>query len=133
MKEQKAEEVMTKEVITVTPDTRVIKAMEILTTNKISGLPVVDDDKNIIGIITETDMLNLFFDGHWHDTAVKEVMTQHVVSCAPNDSIYAVGLEISKEKFRRVPIVDEGKIVGIISRRDIINAVLKDFHHSHNK
>ena len=116
---------MTTDVLTTTPETEVIDVVKVLISHKISGLPVVDKDENIVGIITEKDLLNLVFDGHWHDITVGEVMTKDVVYFSPDDNIDLIALKISQRRFRRVPIVENKKVVGIVSRRDIICKALE--------
>jgi CBS domain-containing protein len=120
----KAKDVMTKEVITISPDATLIDAIELLIAKGISGMPVLDADEKVIGIISEKDILNFAFSGNLRMTKVKEAMTKNVVSFSSDTDIDKISLCISENKFRRVPIIDEGKLVGILSRRDIIRMLL---------
>lgn len=119
-------DIMTKKVMTVSPDTNIYKAMSILVNKKISGLPVVDDNERLVGIISEKDMLQLLVDEEITDkTTVNDYMTKKVISFSSSDSAVSVCEFLMKYPVRRVPIVDNGKLVGIVSRRDIIHLVLK--------
>ncbi|OIO74621.1 MAG: hypothetical protein AUJ85_05310 [Elusimicrobia bacterium CG1_02_37_114] len=121
----KAKDLMTKDVITISPDATLADAIEILITKKISGMPVIDADKKMIGIISEKDILNFAFSGNLHNTKVKEAMTKNVTSFPPDADIDSITLAIGQHQFRRVPIVEDGKVLGIISRRDIIRVALQ--------
>jgi len=123
----KASDVMNKDVITIGPEKSLLEAMKLLVCRQISGLPVVDSEGKVIGIVTEKDILNFVFSGNLKNTTVEEVMTRDVKSFPPDEKAEYIALVIGENKFRRVPIVDDGKVVGIVSRRDIIRVVL-DIH-----
>ncbi len=120
----KAMDIMEKNVITIGPEVTLDKAIQRLLENKISGMPVVDDNGKILGVISEKDILNFVFCGYLHNTKVSEVMTENFVHFAPETRIEKIAVAISKYQFRRVPIVKDGTVVGIVSRRDIIRHVL---------
>lgn len=121
----KARDVMTKDVITVDPDVTLLEAIRILIEKKISGMPVVNAGGEIVGIISEKDILNFVFDGNLQNTKVKEAMTKDVVSFPPDADVDSIILAIASHHFRRVPVVESGRLVGLISRRDIIQVALK--------
>jgi len=121
----KAKDVMTKEVVTITPDATLAEAIELLVAKGVSGLPVLNSDKKVVGIISEKDILNIFSSGNLQITKVEDIMTKRVVSFSSDTDIDKIALCISENKFRRVPIIDNGKLVGIISRRNIIRRVLE--------
>jgi CBS domain-containing protein len=116
---------MTTNVISVKKDTPIGKAMEILVAKNITGLPVVDDDMSLIGIITEKDVLGLLSDLENDSGIVEDFMTNDVVSFDQNVDVIAICEYLVNANFRRVPIVSEGKLVGIISRRDIMKYILE--------
>ena len=118
--------IMTTNVITVKPDTLIFDAMQLLVKHKISGLPVVDDEMRLVGILTEKDVLQLLVneDITYKDT-VMHYMTKKVVSFSENDSAIQVCQFLQKSHIRRVPIVKDGKLIGIVSRRDIIALILE--------
>ena len=127
MKMIRASDVMTTNVITVHGDTLLTEVMRLLLRSHISGLPVVDGDDNMIGIISEIDLVNVAFDGNAADTSVEEVMTKQVRAFPPDTSLADLVQEFSRCHLRRVPIVEDRKVVGIVSRRDILREVLRRY------
>ncbi len=127
MKTTKAADIMTATVLTVKKDMMLTDVIALLLRWHISGLPVVDDDDNLIGIVSEIDLVNLAFDGNARDTTVEEVMTTSVVSFGPNALLAEMASCFSKQRLRRVPIVGNGKVVGIVSRRDILREMLRRY------
>ena len=115
---------MTREAITVGPDTDLKEATRILVENKVSGMPVIDEEGKVIGMISEKDILNFIFSGNFDSTTVKEAMTSHIVSFSPDTDIEKISLVMGERQIRRVPILENGKLVGIISRRSIIRTIL---------
>ncbi|RKY37217.1 MAG: inosine-5-monophosphate dehydrogenase [Candidatus Omnitrophota bacterium] len=118
--------IMHKNVFTVGIDTPIYDAMRILIERKISGLPVVDAQNKLLGIISEKDMLKLLFD---HEIRTKQTvadyMTKDVKSFTPDASAITLCEFFINHPFRRVPIVENGCLAGIVSRRDIIDLILK--------
>jgi CBS domain-containing protein len=121
----KAEDIMVKEVITIGPEITLDKAIKKLVKNKISGMPVVDENGKMVGIISEKDILNFAFNGYLKSTKVEMAMVKSVIHFTPDSNIDEIALAISKNHFRRVPIIKDDRIVGIVSRRDIIKSVFK--------
>ena len=127
MLSKKVKEIMTTDVITTTCDVDVVCAFEKLMKNKISSLPVVEDEK-LVGIITATDVgHNLILDKYELGTSVKEIMIKPVVTVSPEDDI-ETAISIMKEGassgiLNQLPVVKDGKLVGIISDGDIIQEV----------
>ncbi|MFA5554465.1 MAG: CBS domain-containing protein [Phycisphaerae bacterium] len=121
-----AKAVMTPWILTATKNMPVLQALDIMLQHWISGLPVVDDDKNVIGIITEKDLLELYDKTmHIKDMTVKDIMTTDVVCFDEGDSLDDVCTCLMKNDFRRVPVLSNGKLVGIISRPDITRGILE--------
>lgn len=122
--------IMTTEVITVHPDTLILDAIQLLPKYKVSGLPVVDVDNRLVGILTEKDVLKILTKAqiHYHDT-VAQYMTKDVVAFSENDSAITVCKFFETNPIRRVPIVRDGKLIGIVSRRDIIRLILEAKSH----
>ncbi len=124
MLNKKVKEIMTKDVITTSPDIDVVYAFEKLMEHKISSLPVVDGDE-LIGIITATDVgHNLILDKYELGTSVEEIMIKSVSTVSPEDSIEDA-IKLMKEGassgiLNQLPVVEDGKLIGIISDGDII-------------
>ena len=117
---------MTRDVITVSPETPIFDAMELLKNNRISGMPVVDSEMRIKGMLTEKDVLRILIeDGIEYKHTVADYMTTDVVSFSENDSASQVCNFFINSHIRRVPIVHDGKLIGIVSRRDIILLILE--------
>ena len=128
MLNKKVKEIMTTDVITTTSDIDVVYAFEKLMKHKISSLPVVEDDK-LVGIITATDVgHNLILDKYELGTSVDEIMIKSVITISPEDSL-ETAINVMKEGIsssgilNQLPVVKDGKLVGIISDGDIIQEV----------
>ena len=128
MKTTKAADIMTANVIKVKKDVILTEAIALLLRWHISALPVVDDENKMVGIISEIDLVNLAFDGNAADTIVEEVMVTDIVSFSPNTELADLVRTFSKRHLRRVPIIDKGKVVGIVSRRDILREMLRRYN-----
>jgi len=120
------EGIMIKDVVKVRGTDSVESAMKLLLEHNISGLPVVDDNDVLVGVITEKDVLKLIFDEIiTQKQLVKDFMTREVVSFGPRDGVVKVADFFINNFIRRLPVVDEdNKLVGIIARRDIIRLIL---------
>jgi CBS domain-containing protein len=124
-----AKQLMNTSVITIGKDEDVCEAMRMMALNNITGLPVVDGEGTLVGIVTEKDILVLLcncLEDTGMDRAigrVGEFMTRRVVCFHPEDSLSDIAECLSTNNFRRVPILDNGKLVGIISRRDVIRYI----------
>ena len=128
MLNKKVKEIMTTGVITTTPDIDVVYAFEKLMEHKISSLPVVENDE-LLGIITATDVgHNLILDKYELGTIVEEIMVKSVVTISPEDTL-ETAIDIMKNSvsssgiLNQLPVVENGKLVGIISDGDIIQEI----------
>ncbi|MFC2047494.1 HPP family protein [Chloroflexota bacterium] len=115
-----AKDIMTDTVIVAKADMIVTDVIKLLLRWHISGLPVVDDEGNLMGIITEHDILNFAISGDAADTLVSEVMTMNVEKYSSDTLVVEVINYFAAHRTRRVPVVENGKVIGIISRRDIL-------------
>ena len=93
-----------------------------------TGLPVVNDDMSIIGIVTEKDVLALLYNIEDRMRKVEDFMTEEVVCFDEDDSLISITECLIESNIRRVPITSQGKLVGVISRKDIISYILKLRH-----
>ena len=122
----RAKDVMRSGLLTVHKDTSIYEAMEIVATKNVTGLPVVDDSMNLLGIVSEKDMLKLLRESQVEPRTVQEYMTGDVISFNQESSLFDICDCLINNNFRRVPILNRGKLVGIISRTDIILYILKN-------
>ncbi len=122
----KAKDVMSCEVVYVTKDTPMVEAANLLVMNDITGIPVVDEEQRLVGIITEKDILDLYHVMQYaNDRKVGSSMSREVVSFDVNDDLDDICMCLRDSYFRRVPITSEGRLVGVVSRRDLILHVLR--------
>jgi len=141
-----ASDVMTTQVITVTPGASVREIAKLLHTRQISGVPVVDPDNRVIGIVSEGDLIghaevvgeqhgswlfNLFSDVRGlardytktHGRSAKDVMTADVITVRPDASLAEIAKTLVQHRIKRVPVVDNGKLVGIVTRGNMLRAL----------
>ncbi len=123
----KAKEIMTTDVISVTRETPIYEAMELLIKNEITGMPVVDEDMNLVGVISEKDCLRLFYaDEEEKNKTVQHFMSQPAVHYNENDSLKTICDFMMINYFRRIPVTSKnGKLVGILSRPDVVAHILQ--------
>jgi len=121
-----AEEFMTKKVVSVKKDTPIYEALELLRANDVTGMPVVEDDMTLAGVITEKDVLGLLYaEDETHNKTVDFFMTQPAASFRVDESLENVCDFMVAQYYRRVPVVStEGKLLGIISRPDILDYII---------
>ena len=119
--------IMTTDVFTVTPETPVLETIKIIIDKHISGLPVINEHKKLVGVITEKDLLRVLVEGQaGKGKKVKDFMTKNVVSFDADENVVVVCEYFLNNVVRRVPIVEKGALVGVVSRRDILKLVLAD-------
>ena len=122
----RARDVMSTNVISVQKDAPIFEAVKLLVENNISGLPVVEDDMTLTGLLSEKDVVDLFYEGEQaEDKTVSDYMTYPAVCFEDNNALLNVCNFLGKNIFRRVPVTSNGKLVGIISIQDILNSVLQ--------
>jgi CBS domain-containing protein len=141
----KALDVMVRDVVTVKPDDPVADAVRLLADHDVSALPVVDNNENVVGVISEADLLHreeIGTEKHrpwWleavtpastlacefaksHGRRVEEVMSTDVVSAAEDTPLGEIATILERHRIKRVPILRSGKLVGIVSRSNLIQA-----------
>jgi len=124
-----ARHVMTCGLLTVSRHTPIYRAMELIAGGDITGLPVVDDSLKLVGVVSEKDIINLLCDAEAKAGLVQDCMTREIVSFDWDDSLFEVCHCLINNNFRRVPILEKGKLTGIISRRDIIMYIMQNREH----
>jgi len=117
---------MTKQVVGVKEEAPIYEAIEMLAKNGVAGIPVVEDDMTLVGIVTEKDVLRLSYaDEQEKNKTVKDFMTQPAVYFDEDESLSDVCNCLINNDIRRVPVTSKGKVVGIISRSDVIKHIIK--------
>jgi len=117
---------MSREVISLSPGTEILKALLALAENDISGAPVVDDRGILVGILTEKDCIRSALEATYHSGyggLVADFMSREVVTVAPDDGLVQTAEQFLEMSYHRYPVLEDGALVGIISRRDIIKAL----------
>lgn len=146
-----AKDVMTKEVIVVSPEDNVNLVMQMLVDNRISGVPVVDSENHLVGVVTEKDLMikakelkvpfyltvfdsviylenpNKFKEEMKKYTAnrVKDVMTTKVITAEEDTSVSDIVELLTEHNINRVPVVRHGKVIGIVTRNDVLKALVR--------
>ena len=118
---------MTMKLISFAPDQDIREVIEIIIANKISGAPVVNRDKELVGIISEKDCLRVILDDVYHNLPpneglVSNYMSHKVITVEDSMDVVEVANLFLNSNFRRYPVVNNGKLVGLVSRRDILRA-----------
>ena len=115
------------EVITLRPEDTIQTATTLLTTNKIGALPVRDMHGNMIGILSERDIVKGIYKkgGEVPNLPVGELMTRGVMTCTPDDDCKDVLQTMHTNHFRHMPVVDNGEMVGMVSQGDVIKLRLE--------
>jgi CBS domain-containing protein len=140
-------DVMTRTAITVTPETTIEAAARLLLEHRISGLPVVDPGGAVVGVVTEGDLLRRIETGterrhsgwlefliapgrlaeeyaHANARRVGEVMTTDVVAVTPEEPLAEVVRLMERHHIKRLPVIENGRLVGIVSRANLVQALL---------
>jgi CBS domain-containing protein len=119
-------DIMTRNVVTAKTDTPIYEALELMANNNISGLPVVEDDMTLIGVLSEKDVMTLLCDQEEdEEKTVSDFMTRPALFFDQEEDLLDVCDFLKKNVFRRVPITSKGKLVGIISIRDVLEFILR--------
>lgn len=117
--------VMTSNVITVSEDTTARQAIEKLLEYKISGLPVVDQEEKLVGLITEYQLVQALFRPELQIEPVSRFMTTDLITVDEDALLFEVANLMLKNRMRRIPVTRNGRVVGIIARRDLLRYFLE--------
>ena len=149
---QTAQDIMTTDVITVTPETEIVQAARILLENRINGLPVVDDQGRLVGIVCQSDLivqqkrvqmpsLFTFLDGYISLTSarhferevekiaasqVRQAMTPDPASISPETAIDEVATLMVEKNCHTLPVVVDGRLVGVVGKEDILRTIMQE-------
>ena len=111
--------IMTGNVVSVKASAKISEALDLMKEKNLGGLPVVDDENRVKAIITERDIANLFAD-RLSGVTVSQLMSEKVVTALPQTTIFEAEKTMAMEGFRRLPIVFDGKVIGIVTAMDVI-------------
>ena len=115
-----ARDIMTSNVYTTSPEVSVQEVAQLLVQKDISGVPVINRDGQIIGIVTEADIIGKV---NREGLYVADIMTPELIFVDEETQVGAIAMLLVERKIKRVPVMRNGKLVGIICRADIVNAV----------
>jgi CBS domain-containing protein len=140
-----AGDVMTREVVTVSPETPVLQVVKLLLGRGISGVPVVDENNALVGVVSEGDLMRRvelgtqkrrggwreFFIGtatlaeeyvRSHGAVARDVMTRDVISVTQDTPISAIADLMEQKRIKRVPVLEDGRVIGLVSRANLLRA-----------
>ncbi len=117
---------MSKTLVTFKPDTNVLDAVHTLVEHRIAGAPVVDDLGNIVGMLSEFDCIKVALQAGYHGDyggPVSDYMSRDVTTVNAEMSIIDLAQKFADQGYRRFPVTDNNRLVGQISRRDVLRAL----------
>lgn len=121
---------MATDLVSFRPEQTVKEAMELLLKYSISGGPVLNSERSLVGVLSELDCLRVIassaFDGHAPDgqRKVSELMSTNTTTVEPSTDLYALAHLFLDQRLRRLPVVQQGRVVGQVSRRDLLRAIM---------
>lgn len=124
----RAKDIMKKKVITVRDKAKVEEASKLLIEKKLSGVPVMDKNQNLVGFVSEKDIIQAIDSKDFLKKSVRDVMTRDVTSVEENASLDYISEVFTEKPLRRIPIVRGRKVVGIISRKDVIKRLMGHYY-----
>ncbi|MCK5166068.1 MAG: CBS domain-containing protein [Rhodospirillaceae bacterium] len=122
-------DIMATELLTFTPETSIHKAIHLLLEKRFSGAPVINAEGKIVGVLSKKDCLKIVFStGYHHDHGgqVSEYMSTKVETLDANTGLIEAAEHFIKSSFRRFPVVRGGKMVGQISRHDVLRSLIEE-------
>lgn len=150
---QRIENLMTRELVTVSPNTSLVDAAQLLVTNRISGLPVVDTDRRLVGVITEADFLRAMGVPAHHPThslwqtlesmfsqpadireptgTVADLMVENVITVKPEQTLHDIVEIMKHNRIKRVVVVnDQRRVQGMVTRSDMVRVFFERFRNA---
>lgn len=122
-----AKDIMSTNVINVSRHTTIYDAVKIMVEAKISGLIITDDDQNVVGVVSERDMMMAYDLLQEVKSTIEDFINFDVVSVSPDTEVGDVNKLLIQSNVKRVPVIENGKCLGVISRGDILKYI---FDHS---
>jgi len=145
----KVKDIMIKDVKSILPETPVSEALQILSRDKLSGLPIIDNDNKLVGVFTEKDIIKYILPGYvkqvgifmyqdnpkamkvkvnelLQERRVSDLMRKEVITIDPEAPLSEAARTMLTQKVRRLPVIEkDGKVIGIIARQDVVRAFIK--------
>jgi CBS domain-containing protein len=124
------EDYMTRQLVTFRPEQTMDQVLDILLKKKISGGPVIDENNNLVGIISEGDCLKQVVKGKYNNIPtlsgyVRDYMATDVKSVSPDLNIFELAQMFLNLRLRRFPVMKNGQLIGQISQKDVMRAMIK--------
>lgn len=122
-------DIMTSELVTFLPETNIHEAIHTLLDKRISGAPVVDGSGALVGVLSKKDCLKIVFSTAYHQDRggpVSEFMSTDVHTLDVDTKLIDVAEHFTKSNFRRFPVLQGGKLVGQVSRHDLLKSLIED-------
>jgi CBS domain-containing protein len=119
----KAKDLMTTHLVAVTVDDTIDRAIDLMVKHRISGLPVCDREGRPVGIISEFDLLEVLCEGRTEHDTVFHYMSPDLLSVAEEDSWVMLVDTFRQKRIRRLPVLRDGRLVGIVTRHDLMHAI----------
>lgn len=117
---------MVSDLITVSPDTEIMRVIRILIEKDISGVLVVDDSRHLVGVATERDCIDVASQSGYFDALggpVRDFMSAPVETVGPEDNLMDVAIRMAQSRYRRFPVLEGGELIGLIGRRDVLRVL----------
>jgi CBS domain-containing protein len=117
---------MTRRLVTLSPQTEILRALHTLIEKNIAGAPVVDESGALIGMLTERDCMQVALNATYHSEyggVVADFMAKPAVSISPDEGLVDVVKRFIDTSYHRYPVVENGRLIGLISRRDVMRAL----------
>lgn len=124
---------MVASLVTFTPAMDVMEAIDVLVKNRISGAPVIDDHGNLVGLLSEKDCMKVAIQAGYYEELggrVEDYMTKEVVTVESESSVLDLAKMFMEKSPRRYPVVEDNRLVGQISRRDVLRAIMAMNNHN---
>jgi len=121
---------MTRRLITLAPETEILKAMHVMDSHDIANAPVVDAEGRLVGILSDRDCIRGVLQATYHSEfagLVRDFMTSDVVTVSPDEGLVEATRRLIDLPYRLFPVLEDGALVGVISRRDVIAALTREW------
>ena len=119
---------MVASLVTFKPNMNVMDAIDVLVKHRISGAPVIDDHGNLIGLLSEKDCMQVAIQAGYYEQLggrVEDYMTKNVITIEADSSVLDLAKLFMEQSPRRYPVVEDNRLVGQISRRDVLRAIME--------